>query len=296
MGLVLASAVMGLIWLALVSASSGWKAVLRELVSAGSTSGRRKFGRRLGAEAIVLLLETRGMPQVLDDRLATLHALMRPLKGEQWTVRDTRLFAASATGYGYLAAAAGLLLAGAAGEPNIAWLGFVCGLLLTIGRLREVHKQARRRKQELLLALPDLLGKLTLLIGAGETVHRALAHCADRPPGHGRESLLHGELVKAVQAMSNGQSFSAAIEAFSRRCAVQEVSVFTTVLLLNYRRGGDQLSLSLREISLPLWDKRRSAARTRGEEASSKLVFPLTGIFFILMVLVGAPAMLLMNG
>jgi len=63
-------------------------------------------------------------------------------------------------------------------------------------------------------------------------------------------------------------------------------------MLLNYRRGGDKLVLSLKELTYTLWEKRKAIARTRGEEASSKLIFPVVGIFVVLMILVASPAML----
>ena len=136
-----------------------------------------------------------------------------------------------------------------------------------------------------------------LLLGAGETVQRALIRCTDRREDKDkRDNTLLIELRRANEEVRNGQSFSAAMEAFSRRCAVQEVSLFTTTILLNYRRGGDRLVLSLKELSYSLWEKRKAVARSRGEEASSKLVFPLVGIFLILMALVASPAILMMGG
>ena len=250
----------------------------------------------LGATAFLEGLERIRLFIGLQEYFAGLNASLTQLKGEEWTVSHTRLYVSGAVAQGYAACAACLLVSAAAGEASIGLLGPLFLLLLPAARLREVKKAALKRKQELLLALPDLLGKLQLLIGAGETMNRALARCAVRTGDCARNGLLYTELARAVQGINNGHSFPAAMEAFSRRCGVQEVSIFTTVLLLNYRRGGEQLALSLREISLPLWEKRKSTARARGEEASSKLVFPLIGIFFLLMVLVGSPAMLMMNG
>lgn len=71
--------------------------------------------------------------------------------------------------------------------------------------------------------------------------------------------------------------------------------MFTTTLLLNHKRGGEELVLSLRELSVILWDKRKALARTLGEEASSKLVFPMVLIFFIVMVIVASPALMMMS-
>nr|WP_306812652.1 type II secretion system F family protein [Paenibacillus soyae] len=132
-----------------------------------------------------------------------------------------------------------------------------------------------------------------LLVGAGETVQGAFIRCLEGKEGSNHP--LDREWQAAVAAMRNGQSFSGAIEQFNRSCAVQEASIFTTVMLLNYRKGGEQFVLSVRELSYSLWEKRKEIARTKGEEASSKLVFPLVGIMFILMILVAAPAVLMMS-
>jgi tight adherence protein C len=168
-------------------------------------------------------------------------------------------------------------------------------VVLPAAKWRDTAGKVERRKQDILLSLPDVLSKLMLLLGAGETVQRALIRCADRKDPS-QSGPLMGELRRANEAIRNGESFASAMEAFSRRCAVQEVSLFTTTLLLNYRRGGERLVLSLKELSYSLWEKRKSVARSRGEEASSKLVFPLVGVFLILMILVASPAILLMRG
>jgi tight adherence protein C len=64
---------------------------------------------------------------------------------------------------------------------------------------------------------------------------------------------------------------------------------------LNYRRGGVEFVYALRELSRIIWDKRLALTKTLGEEASAKLVFPMVFIFFIVMVIVAAPAILIMN-
>jgi len=44
-----------------------------------------------------------------------------------------------------------------------------------------------------------------------------------------------------------------------------------------------------------MWERRKAMTRTLGEEAASKLVFPMVMIFMVVMVIVGAPAILMMN-
>ncbi|MCQ6559126.1 type II secretion system F family protein [Paenibacillus mendelii] len=239
------------------------------------------------------LLDRSGMFDRMQSFLTSTHGKLLVLNGTAWSIEATRRYASSAVGLGYAAAVGACWLSALSSEPALIYVGALLGAAIPMARLRDVTRKVERRKQDILLLLPDVLSKLMLLLGAGETVQRALNRCTERKGSKAAHPLLD-ELRRANEAVRNGESFAAAMEGFSRRCAVQEVSLFTTTMLLNYRRGGDKLVLSLRELTYTLWEKRKAVARSRGEEASSKLVFPLVGIFVVLMILVASPAMLMM--
>ncbi|EFM11755.1 Type II secretion system F domain protein [Paenibacillus curdlanolyticus YK9] len=249
-----------------------------------------------------------GLLERLQLPLAGVHVRLSVLRGQSWGFADTERYAAQAIGLGWMAWTCSAILAALAQEGALLALGAMIGVMLPLAKYREVAQQMERRRQDMVLALPDVLGKLMLLVGAGETVQRAIIRCAD-----GREDVtgssinkgkkrkkaklehpLHVEWTRMIRSLENGQSFAQSIEAFSRRCAVQEASMFATVVLLHYRKGGDRFVLALKELSFSLWEKRKATARMRGEEASSKLVFPLAGIFFLLLIAVAAPAVLMM--
>ncbi|PWW02494.1 type II secretion system protein F (GspF) [Paenibacillus cellulosilyticus] len=252
-----------------------------------------------------------GLLTRLQLPLASLHGKLIVLRGSGWQYANTERFAANMIGIGWATWTGGALLAGLAHEQMILGLSALIGILLPVSKLRDPAIQLERRRQNMVLALPDVLSKLMLLVGAGETVQRAIARCVDvqsmemkarllqsqrrKPDPSVPELPLQIEWLRMVHALENGDSFASAIEAFSKRCAVQEVSMFATVMLLHYRKGGEQLSLALRELSFSLWEKRKATARMRGEEASSKLLFPMVGIFFLLLIAVGAPAVLMMQ-
>ncbi|GFN32082.1 type II secretion system F family protein [Paenibacillus xylaniclasticus] len=258
-------------------------------------------------DAAEVVLDRTGMLDRFQMPLAALHGKLAVLRGRGWSITDTERYAAYCIAMGWACWLGGSTISALAKEPAMLMLSLVIGILLPVIKLREPAKLAERRRQSIVLALPDLLAKLMLLVGAGETVQRAIGRCWDgreeaseaafRNGSRRRrmsERTLHEEWGKLVRALENGESFTAAVESFSRRCAVQEVSMFATVMLLHYRKGGDQLALALRELSYSLWEKRKATARMRGEEASSKLVFPLAAIFGLLMVAVAAPAVLMM--
>ncbi|MNW00625.1 hypothetical protein D3C71_1961440 [compost metagenome] len=71
--------------------------------------------------------------------------------------------------------------------------------------------------------------------------------------------------------------------------------MFSTNVLMNFKRGGSDFAYSLEELSHTLWERRKAAARTIGEEASAKMVFPMVLLFCTVMLIVAAPAVLSMQ-
>ncbi|MGI2294710.1 type II secretion system F family protein [Paenibacillus sp. GXUN7292] len=232
--------------------------------------------------------------------LGILHTQQMILEGADWSYDETKALTAKYAGAGYLACMCSVWLSVITAEALLLVIGLVLAVVLAIKPYIDAKSKVVKRKNQIILALPDMLSRLQLLVGAGENLQRAFIKIAfsSQRSAHSAQACTSEALVKewrlAAQALQNGQSFSNALERFNRNCAVQEVSIFTTVLLLNYKRGGDQLVLALRELSYSLWERRKSIARMRGEEASSKLVFPLVGILLILIVLIAAPAIMIM--
>src|SRR5690606_31720836 len=132
------------------------------------------------------------------------------------------------------------------------------------------------RRKAILMELPKLLTRITLLVGAGETVMQAFTKCVQHKPVS--QHPLYVEWREAVHQLNNGVPFSSAVERLNRNCALQQMSLLTTYLLLSYRKGGEHFISSIQELNLSLWETRKHMARTRGEEGSSKMIFPLVGI------------------
>jgi tight adherence protein C len=173
-------------------------------------------------------------------------------------------------------------------------IGFLLAIVLPIAVYNDLSKKVIKRERLILLELPELLNKIILLVGAGSTVQQVISQCLRRRENQ-RSHPLYKELFQMQKDWEAGYSFQQALEAFSKRCGVQEVSVFSTTLLLNYRRGGQDFVLALKELSHSLWEKRKAVSKTLGEQASSKLVFPMVFIFIALIILIGSPAFMIMN-
>ncbi|PQP82794.1 type II secretion protein F [Paenibacillus sp. PCH8] len=221
------------------------------------------------------------------------HAIQK-MYGIQHSGEKTMLYCAEMLTYTWLMLMAGCLLA-LIGDMGIGGMagGLALGVALPFALYKDLHTKVQRRDQDILMELPELLNRIVLLVGAGETVQRAIVHCVTSQGE--RNHPLYNELRKTVGDWNNGYSFQQSFEQFSRRCGVQEVTIFTTTVLLNFRRGGGDFVLALRDLSHVLWEKRKAVSRAKGEQASSKLVFPMVLIFFTIVVMIGAPAFMMMN-
>ncbi|MGO4730669.1 type II secretion system F family protein [Paenibacillus sp. 2KB_22] len=221
------------------------------------------------------------------------HAIQK-MYGIQHSGEKTMLYCAEMLTYTWLMLLAGCLLT-LVGVMGIGGMvgGLALGIALPFALYRDLNTKVQRRDQDILMELPELLNRIVLLVGAGETVQRAIVHCVTSQGE--RDHPLYNELRKTVGDWNNGYSFQQSFEQFSRRCGVQEVTIFTTTVLLNFRRGGGDFVLALRDLSHVLWEKRKAVSRAKGEQASSKLVFPMVLIFFTIVVMIGAPAFMMMN-
>lgn len=257
---------------------------------------RKQLPAAFIAPVSLWIMEKLRLADRLSEPLARVHQCMAGLHGSKNALPFTRCFIVKNISFSLLCFAGGTLLA-AVTEDNWEILLYTLFLtaLIPYALYKELAGQLQKKKRQMLLELPEVMNQLILLVNAGETVQKALLRCVERGSEGLKASPLLHELAGAAYQIRMNASFPKAMEDFSKRCGMQEVSLFTTTLLLNYRRGGDELVMSMKELSTVLWEKRKSLARTLGEEASSKMVFPMVLIFLVVMVVVASPAVLMMG-
>lgn len=233
-------------------------------------------------------VETR-FPMVLH----MLHSYLLQYYRYQWSFEATVYLVNEAVGKALLIAVAGCWIAYAAEEWAIALVAVLVAVVSVLQLYQGTKSALAQRKRAMLTELPKLLTQLTLLVGAGESVLQSFIKCIKSKQDS--KHPLYVEWREAVIELNNGASFASVIEKLNRNCALQQMSMLTTILLLNVRKGGEHFISSVQELNLSLWESRKTVARLKGEEASSKMIFPLVGILLLLMVLVVAPAVMMMQ-
>lgn len=183
-----------------------------------------------------------------------------------------------------------LLVAASGGKINIicVLLGPVAAVIAYILADSLQEQNFEKRSKEIRYNFPEFLVKLILLINAGLTLDRAWGLILKDEDKSGKKSFLINELSKTYNDMQGNIPKSKCLNDLSKRCKIQEISKFTSIVLQNLNKGSDNMVIMLEELSAECWNQRKQMARQKGEEASTKLLFPmmlmLISLFLVIMV------------
>ncbi|MFZ5645873.1 MAG: type II secretion system F family protein [Bacillota bacterium] len=154
---------------------------------------------------------------------------------------------------------------------------------------RELDKKIEDKKRQILIDLPTFINTLTLLLSAGLTysasVQKIVGEADFKRP-------LYRELHYLISEIHAGKPMGRAYEDFAQRCRVPEITRLVSTIQQNLNRGNSDLSYVLTILAQECWQKRKDIAKKQGEEASSKLVFPMVMIFIAVSIIVLAPALM----
>ena len=168
------------------------------------------------------------------------------------------------------------------------------GLLMV--HKREKKKEEEKQRRELLeLDYPEIVGKLTVLLGAGMSVKQAWnkisAQYCDKMQK--KQQNLHPgyeEMVKTNREICDGLSERAAYQKFAERTGIPMYRRFVRLLLQNLSKGSAGLYALLEQETENAYIQRRNFAKKRGEEAGTKMLFPMVLMLAIVMAIVLVPA------
>ena len=178
---------------------------------------------------------------------------------------------------------------------EILFLGIVgCALLLFRSR-QEKKEETRKRQEQMIRDYPDIISKLTLLLGTGMTVKQVWTKMVQNYEGQKErtgERAAYEEMCVTYHEMQSGVSEAEAYARFGKRCGIGLYMKFGALLSQNLRKGSKGLCELLGMESIQAWENRKSTAKRQGEEASTKLLLPMFGMLTVVMIMVIVPAFL----
>lgn len=170
-------------------------------------------------------------------------------------------------------------------------LGLIAGIATYFLSDSLQEEQFKKRTKEIKYDFPEFLTQLVLLINAGLTIERAWGKILEHID---KNTVLATEMTKTYNDMRSNKSISKCLNDLSRRCKVKEISKFTSIILQNINKGSSDMVFMLQQLSEECWIERKLAAKQRGEEASSKLLFPMMLMLLAVFAVVLVPAMMQM--
>jgi tight adherence protein C len=170
--------------------------------------------------------------------------------------------------YSLVASAAGYML------PSL-WLG----------------SRVKRRKNDMLRALPDALDMLTIGVEAGLSFEAAMLKVAER-----WKNALTLEFRRAVGEMRMGTGRDEALQRLSDRSGVKELATFVAILIHSSQMGVS-IAQVLHSQAAQMRIRRRQRAEELARQAGIKMIFPLgTLILPALFVVILGPAVPIILG
>ena len=159
-----------------------------------------------------------------------------------------------------------------------------------ISKRQEKEKERKRREEALLVAYPQLITKLTLYTGAGMSLRGAWERLASeyrvKAESSGKREAIGEEVFILAGELKNGTSEARAYEAFGRRIGLKPYLRCASLLVSQLQKGSGGLRKGLENEVQIAWEMHREQAAKKGEEAQTKMLFPMMGMLFLVMAVV----------
>lgn len=182
----------------------------------------------------------------------------------------------------------------------VAVLGIVAAGCILASEKEKEKKMKKERERQLQMDYPEILGKLILLMGAGMNAAMAWRRIAEAYRKRREERNIsikpaYEEMLTAVYEMQDGIGEIQAYKNFGERCQIAEYRKLAAILVQNVKKGNAQIQRILEEEKTEVYEKHKARVKKAGEEAGTKLLFPMLLMLLVVLVIIMVPAGMSMN-
>ena len=174
-------------------------------------------------------------------------------------------------------------------------LGMIAAGCVPLVEKSRKQEEEKRRKEK--LQSEELVSKLTILLGAGMTLFSAWNKIATNYSNKRKNNTipihpLYEEMLITCHEIESGVGEARAYERFGERCGLHRYRKFCSLLVQNLRKGTRGLVQLLEQEVSDAFEERKNLAKKSGEEAGTKMLFPMMMMFGIIIVIIMVPAFL----
>lgn len=174
---------------------------------------------------------------------------------------------------------------------TILLLGIVIASCLVYQQKNKLKELACIRKKQFLQEYPGLVNQIVLYTSAGISIPGAFDKIIRRREEEGNiQSVLYQELKRMQNELATGVPHEQAYLHFGKRVGVLPYIKLMSLLLQQISRGGSGIAQQLEQEEHEAFEKRKERAKQYGEEAGTKLLFPMILLMVISMLIIIYPA------
>ena len=208
------------------------------------------------------------------------------IKGKKYAEYYSYMLLGAKTTYTYTIVIVVMLLSAMSNNKGLLFMGLIVGGLLILYLDLALFDKLTARRQEILLDLPQVLSKLTLLVNSGMVLRDAWKRVSITG-----ERVLYQEMQNTNLEMENGVAEIDAYRNFAERCNVKEIRKFTSLIIQNLNKGNEELAYFMKDLSDEMWEVKKSQVKQKGEKANTQLLLPMMLILIGILIMVMVPVM-----
>lgn len=208
------------------------------------------------------------------------------IKGKKYAEYYYYMLLGAKTTYTYTIVIVVMLLSAMSNNKGLLFMGLIVGGLLILYLDLALFDKLTARRQEILLDLPQVLSKLTLLVNSGMVLRDAWKRVSITG-----ERVFYQEMQNTNLEMENGVTEIDAYRNFAERCNVKEIRKFTSLIIQNLNKGNEELAYFMKDLSDEMWEVKKSQVKQKGEKANTQLLLPMMLILIGILIMVMVPVM-----
>ena len=177
-------------------------------------------------------------------------------------------------------------------------LGIITALALEFGKRNDEKKAHLLLIEEKERDCPMIVSELSILMSAGLSFRKALEKMSNRYSAKRKTGIKRAgyeDMLITYRKISEGAGELQAIEDLGKASESKEYRKLSMLLLQNIKKGSKDLIDTLEKEEKYAFELRKQKAIKAGEEASTKLLIPMGGMLFIVIVILVVPAVMQMN-
>lgn len=177
-------------------------------------------------------------------------------------------------------------------------IGIMAAAAVCAAKGGEVKNEVKKRNRQMEMDYSDIVSKLMLLSGAGLSIRmswkRIVADYEKHVKPYGMR-YAYEEMKFAQNKMDSGNPETETYAEFGRRCGLRSYIKLGSILEQNISKGSSGMKKSLEYEVREAFEERKNLAKKKGEEAGTKMLFPMLIMLVVSIIMVLIPSFMNMG-